>query len=419
MAVILQLPSRDQIAALDTGERMRLAQELARADRQLFAASVDLLDVMDAEGDHVTDGHRSVVNLVVALTNDDPTVVRGKLRAMKALRVLPDVRERLADGEFGVGQVMSVAGAYGNPRVRDDLQAIEEQLIDWAECPFDEFDGRVHDFVRLADAEGIEQRDTARHERRNFHLSPVGNGFAGSFGCGNAQGVTIQAILEHFTNNEFEADWAEAKARVGAGVTKNDLQRTSEQRKMDALHAMCLAAAAATPGLQPPAPLVNLVMDVRTFDETVEYAATGVWPTPDLSDITSRRCHTTDGVPIPRMDALAAMLQGHVRRVVVDRGVTIDLGRRKRLFTGNARDAVMLRSIRCVWAGCDMPASRCQADHLEPWTDDGETNAKDGAPACGRHNRWKTKGFTITTDDRGHWHTHRPDGTNINSPPAT
>jgi hypothetical protein len=118
---------------------------------------------------------------------------------------------------------MSVAGAHSNPRVRDYLPAIESQLIDWAACPFDEFDGRVRDFVRLADAEGTEQRDTARHERRSLHLSQVGNGFAGHFGCGTTQGAPIQRVLDHVTTKEFDTDWAEAKARVGDKVTKNDL----------------------------------------------------------------------------------------------------------------------------------------------------------------------------------------------------
>jgi hypothetical protein len=188
---------------------------------------------------------------------------------------------------------------------------------------------------------------------------------------------------------------------------------------MDALQAMCLAAAAATPGLQPPAPLVNLVMDPRTYDETIEYLTTGAWPVLDLTHIASRRCHTTDGIPIPRTDAVAAMLRGHVRRAVVERGVTIDLGRRKRLFTGNARDAVMLRAVRCIWPGCDVVTSRCEADHTTPWKTQGVTAADSGGPLCDRHNRWKTRGFTTGTDDQGRWLTTRPDGTNINSPPGS
>jgi hypothetical protein len=420
MAAILQAPTRDQMAALDARDRMQLAQELHRAECELLAAQVDLLDVMEAEGDHHADGHRRVANLLVAQTNTSRTAANIKVKAMKTLRLLPEVRKRLAAGEFGVAQIQSLGVACGNPRVRDYLPVIEDQILEWAEFAHDEFDECVAKFSQLADADGAEQRDNARHERRSLHLSQSGDGFHGSFGCGNTQGAVIKKVLDHFTKKEFEADWSEAKARVGERVTQLDLARSHEQRRMDALHALCVTAAAATPGLQPPAPLVNLVMDTRTCDEIVEHAVTGVRPPPDLSDIASRRCHTEDGVRIPEADALAAMLQGHIRRLVVnDKGVTIDLGRRKRLFTGNARDAVMLRSVRCVWAGCNVPASHCEADHTTPWTQHGETNAESGGPLCDRHNRWKTRGFTTTIDDNGQWQTLRPDGTNINGPPNT
>jgi hypothetical protein len=351
MVAIPRLPTRDQIAALNASDRMRLVQELDRAERALMAAFVDTLDVMDVAGDHAADGHRSVRNLLDAQTNCDHTSANVKVRAMKTLWLLPDVRNRLAAGEFGVAQVHSLASAYGNPRVRDYLPVVEDQIVDWADLPHDEFDGRLTEFVRLADADGTAQRDTARHERRSLHLSQSRDGFHGSFGCGNTQGVTIKKVLDHFATKEFDADWAEAKARVGGGVTKHDLARTAEQRKMDALQAVCLAAASATPGPQPPAPLVNLVMDTRTCDEIIDCATTGV--------------------RIPDADALAAML----------------------------------RSIRCVWTGCNIPASNCEADHLEPWAQRGQTNADSGAPHCDHHNRWKTRGFTTHVDDTGRWHT--------------
>ena len=79
----------------------------------------------------------------------------------------------------------------------------------------------------------------------------------------------------------------------------------------------------------------------------------------------------------------------------------------------------MLRSVRCVWAGCNVPASHCEADHTKPWGQHGQTNADSGGPLCDHHNRWKTRGFTTQVDADGRWQTIRPDGTNINGPPTT
>ena len=80
---------------------------------------------------------------------------------------------------------------------------------------------------------------------------------------------------------------------------------------------------------------------------------------------------------------------------------------------GRYADAVMLTSPRCVWPGCYRPTSQCQADHMLPHLDDGPTSTANGAPLCGHHNRWKTSGYTTHRDRDGHWHHHRPDGTEI------
>ena len=119
MTAVIDTSTRENLRTLGRRDRMQLLQEMMREDRQRFARFVDLLDVMDAEGDHVADGHRSVRNLLVAQTNCDRTSANATVKAMKTLRLLPEVRERLAAGEFGVAQVQSLAGAYGNPRVRD------------------------------------------------------------------------------------------------------------------------------------------------------------------------------------------------------------------------------------------------------------------------------------------------------------
>ena len=43
----------------------------------------------------------------------------------------------------------------------------------------------------------------------------------------------------------------------------------------------------------------------------------------------------------------------------------------------------------------------------------GSTSPGNGGPACGTHNRHKERGFSVRRDEAGHWHTYRPDGTEI------
>jgi len=91
-------------------------------------------------------------------------------------------------------------------------------------------------------------------------------------------------------------------------------------------------------------------------------------------------------------EAFSNSILNEIRRVVVNaKSTVIDLGR-KRFFTGHARHAVMLQSNECVWPGCEIPTTKCQADHLTEHSRGGLTNPENGAPLCGGHNRWKDCG---------------------------
>jgi hypothetical protein len=132
---------------------------------------------------------------------------------------------------------------------------------------------------------------------------------------------------------------------------------------------------------------------------------------PPVGDPTRRRCEI-DGDLIDPVDAVIAALIGHVRRVVFNSAsCTIDLGVTSRLFRGASRLAVWLQGTRCLWPGCGR--HHCQIDHSRPWHDHGRTNSTNGAPTCGHHNRWKTRGYHTWRDPNGHWHTYRPNGTEI------
>jgi hypothetical protein len=102
-----------------------------------------------------------------------------------------------------------------------------------------------------------------------------------------------------------------------------------------------------------------------------------------------------------------------MRRVVTDAaGVVIDLGR-ARFFTGGARLAVQLSEQHCPWPGCTVPSSRCEIDHTVDHSRGGRTDPGNGGLFCGKHNRWKQKGFAVWRDPTGAWHVLRPDGTEI------
>ncbi|MGI8939721.1 MAG: DUF222 domain-containing protein [Iamia sp.] len=440
MEAVLDSPQTEALGLLAAGVDAVLSADLSPADaadarrligglevqaRRLGSAQVDLLSRIDRAGLHRVDGHASakvMVRHTAKLSN--PEAAR-RARAARALRDLPLVAEAFRAGRIGAAQVDRIALAHANPRVADAVVANEASFVAQAETqPYATFDRMVAEWVRLMDEDGTCDRAERDHHNRDFKGVQDFNGawsFAG--GCGSLQGAEVDSIFRAFLRAETEADWVAARAEHGDAATAADLARTDGQRRFDAFLAMSRRAAdahAATGGSQI---VTDIVVDQETFGRTV--AAMAGAEVPDIGPVfsvfptRSYRCSTLNGNPIDPTEAVAQALNGHIRRVVVGAdSVVIDLGRKQRLFTGSAALAVKLSATHCYWPGCHVPVTDCQSDHLRPWSNasdrgGGCTNPGDGAPACGRHNRFKEHGFTVRRDHTGTCHVHRPDGTEI------
>ena len=65
----------------------------------------------------------------------------------------------------------------------------------------------------------------------------------------------------------------------------------------------------------------------------------------------------------------------------------IDLGVRRRLFTGATRTAVQLRDRVCRGPMCEVPFERCEVDHTVPFSEGGLTEQANGRCLCKHHHR--------------------------------
>jgi hypothetical protein len=405
---------------LDAGgelaERLQAWELVVREAEQQIAA---IVAEAHRSGVWALDGHRSVRGWCQATVNWSYGETTQRIHTATLLGDCAEVDKALAAGEIGVAQVRELARARANPRCGSTIVDVENELVDAARrLPFDEFRVVVQGWEALADADGAHRDHDESHRNRSLSATTIGTGFALNARGGAAAGATITEILDAFTNSEFLADWDDARARLGddADIKPCDLARTPAQRRFDAMVAIFVAAASTPPGSRPPEPVVDIVVDQATFEAAVAAMADGV----DLDDVmppptapTARRCQTIHGDPIDACDAVAAALVGQVRRVVYGAdGCVIDLGVTSRLFRGASRLAVWLSSTRCIWPGCGRRHHN-QIDHAQPWTAHGPTNPHNGAPLCGHHNRWKTRGYHTRRDPDGRWHTHRPDGTEI------
>ncbi|WP_436794985.1 HNH endonuclease signature motif containing protein [Actinospongicola halichondriae] len=411
-----------QTADLDAApaDELLVARRLEATRRRLDHGTDRVAGHLDACAAFSLDGHRNARCALKHLGRLPGAEALGRVTTARALRGLPTVEDAYARGQIPTGHVRAIARAVSNPRVSDFVAVADPVFAEMASTlGYDEFCSWLRQWESLADADGAAEATEAAHERRRFSL--LENEIDGSFTAaglhGALQGAAMSELLDVFERAEFEADWAEARAIHGADTRVEHLARTPAQRRADAAFEIFRRAGAVAPDARSPEPLVNIVVDQDTLDDEIRRSAGAPVDTdPDASE--GRRCHTIGGATLHPSDALAAAIVGHVRRVVVDAaGTVVDVGRRRRLFTGSSRDAALLQALlrgpgglRCLWPGCDARGGCLQIDHRQPAARGGPTDIANSDVHCGSHNRIKERGFRPVRDPDGTWTIFRPDG---------
>lgn len=406
--------------SLPPAQQLALLEELEARRRRLDHVTDCATGAVDASGAYGIDGHRTPKAAVKARCRVSGPEAHGRVRSQRVLRQMPAVAAAQASGTVPTENIRAIARTMSNPRVADLASLVDDVFAEQAAAQTpEEFRAWLRDWERLADADGAEQEAEANHERRNFSLleSSVDSSWTLRGAFGGLQGAAIAEIFRRFEDAEFEKDWRAAKAIHGDDTRVEHLARTPAQRRADALFEVFRRAAAAPADARSPEPLVNVVVDAETFREALTRAGGAPVDRPDVRAVGGRRCQTVGGTRLSPSEALAAALHGHVRRVVVDGASTvIDLGRRRRLFTGSARDAALLQIVlrsrarlSCGWIGCDAPSHRIQADHEIEWNDRGRTSVTNVRGFCGPHNRLKHHLVKSGQDPGGLWRVRRPE----------
>jgi Domain of unknown function (DUF222) len=401
------------LAARDAGEQL-LALEV-RA-RRLAAEMAELIGEVEQAGVYREDGFASVRSWVQAVGNVSPATAKQRVRIARAVDAHESVRVGVRSGALGVEQADQIARLHADPRCRAPLAGSVALLVQYgARLPYPDFEVVVARWRLLADPDGTHRaHENARRGRRAAGMF-VGSEFVFRAEGDVIAGTEIDAVFRGFVQAEFDHDWQVAREVHGDGACGGLLPRTHHQRCFDAFHAMALAAAGSGQ-VAVPNPLVNLVIDVDTFEHFTATLFGQEAKALDPATVLRRRCETVDGVPVDPHRVVAAAIQGRVRKVITDpTGRVLEVGRRQRLFRGGAREAARLAAFRCDQVGCEVPATWCDIDHLLEWVrHGGQTNPANGRPRCDRHNRDKhRRRWTVIRDEHGIVHTYRADGTEI------
>ena len=407
------------LSDLDDGQLDERIRKLELHRRRVIAEQALAIGAAEARCLHLVDGHHSMISYLRATLNCSSSEASQWRRLAKLLDTVPGVSDALIHGRIGVAQAHELARVRANPRCGDRLVDVRDLLLEQAESlEFDDFRTCVRRWEMLADEDGAHKDRDRAVESRNASAVPSGAGIDLRANGGDAvTAAEMIAILNAFTQAEFDRDHACRLAEFGADAAGQPLARTGAQRRFDAVIEIFRRAANAPDGSGKRANItVNLIVDERTYTESL--VVHGLAPASALDlvvdpGVAQRRCETSAGTPVHLDDMLSATIHGHVRRVVLDgAGVVTNMGRRRRLFTGAARDAAMLSARRCSRRGCTVPAELCDIDHVHEHAKGGATDTINGDPACRGHNRQKNHGYTTVRDPRtGRVVHYRPDGT--------
>jgi hypothetical protein len=299
-------------------------------------------------------------------------VARQRIRHARALRSLPTIEEAWAAGDIDRSHVTTLLGA----RTARSAEAFDgeghEHLLDIARNHgFASFKAACDRWSMIVDPDGAEQGADDDRSAREVHLAQsFGGMWFGKVTLDPVSGEIVHATLREIERELFEADWAEARARLGQQPTILDLQRTPTQRRADALVEMAIRARTAPADGRRPAPLFTVVVGLDTLKG----------PILELFN----RTVLTPGT------AARHLTEADVERIVFDPpSRVLDVGEQRRFFRGALRRAIEVRDRTCFHPSCDEVPERPEVDHIHEASKGGETTQENGRWGCGYHNRWR------------------------------
>jgi hypothetical protein len=365
-ATLAELGATDLGTIDDATVLADLLVSLLGAETQLQAITAEVAARVDASKVWANDGSRSCAAWLGRAANRDHAEAAGLVRRGRDLRDMPAAAAAHGEGRLSARHVRLLAMAR---RLAPEAFAVDEEWLvaQAGRVDFAEFQQLLAYWQQCAAPDEVEERARRRYEHRSVKLG------AGLDGTGFLD-VEFEPIgfaefseaLRRIEQELWEADWAEARDRLGPDATTRDLARSAAQRRYDALIEMARRASSAPPGSVRPRPLVTVHVDHDT--------------------LMGRICQLSTGTVVTPGEVLPLLVDVDLERVVFDGpSRIIDLGRRRRFFTGGVRRAVEILHPTCTHPGCRVPSELCDIDHVPDWEQGGRTDHDAGVPRCPPH----------------------------------
>ena len=347
-------------------------EALHRALSRLEAVVTHAAAGFDTSGEWALEGAKTPAAWLATRTRMPRREAHRRFRLAQALRHLPACEQAWRDGEVSSAHVDALAHRR-RPGTEESLHRDEKLLVDQARTlRFEDFTRALAYWGQHADPDGSEHHARDLSGGRDVFITESFDGvWLGQMTLDPVSGAIVASELRRLEDELFEADWTEASQRLGKDPTSGDLERTSAQRRADALVEMATRSKSTPPQARRPAPLFSVLVGYETLHGRVCELAQGAAVTP--------------GSLVPWID------RAYIERAVFELGPRVDVSATARLFTGATRRGLEIRDRRCTHPYCDRPAAECEADHIVPFAQGGPTTADNGRILCRFHNRLRNQ----------------------------
>ena len=266
---------------------------------------------------------------------------------------LPDSVKALENGEIGFAHVTSMARTAEALGDRFD----ETVLIQKArESSPGKFYYLCTHYRHAADAKRYADEQAELVQMRRLKLSPTSDGALLLSGVFDAEGGAIlRTALEPLARKSGAHDDRERDQRMADALVELSTHGLDNglipQQGSQRTHLMVTASLETLRGL-PGAPAADMELSLPISSRMVE-----------------------------RLACDAAI----TRIVLGSDSMVIDVGRAKRVISGPARKALIVRDGHCTWPGCERPATWSTGHHLVHWVHGGTNELENLALLCYRH----------------------------------
>lgn len=355
-------------AVADPESMVELLRQRARLDA-FVASAVAAFDKGAAWAD---DGAANPAIWLAVRTRMPKAATKRMVKLGRSLAELPECARAWAAGEICDAHIAAVTRVR-NERTEKALERDEPLLVEQAgSLRFDGFERALKYWEQLNDPDGVEVDAAARRARREAYLVSSFNGtWFGKLTLDEISGAIVANELERIGDELFETDWAAARERLGRDPLTTELGRTAVQRRADAFVEMAARSALVDGAVRRARPLFTVLID---FDTAM-----------------GRLCEIAQGTIVTPGSLVPYLLEAEVERAVMTPESRVEVSEKARFFTGATRRAIMLRDRECAHPYCDIPAERCEGDHVVPFSEGGPTTQENGRALCPFHNRLRNR----------------------------